>query len=406
MVFALEGIKIMETASAIAGPMAGRLLANWGADVVHIEHAERGDIARSAKGGIDSRGKMIESDIDYIMQNLNRNKRGMTLNPSKESGREIMYKLIETSDVFLSNFRPYELTKFGLEYKTLKTINPRLVYANVNGFGQKGPDKDLPGFEQTGFFARSGMLHTLQVPGASPPYIATGSGDNVASLCLALGIVTALFSREKTGRGQKVETSLFHAGIFTNATDLAGSLVTGKDRTMLERQDYANALLNLFETKDGRWLQLAIVTPDLYWSKLCRSTGHEALENDPRFETFEPRIENHVELFHILEETFRTKTLAEWKAPLTEAGLIWAPVSTLPEVTADPQARANDFFAPIDHPTYGRIEVVSNPVHLSETPAVEKMPSPEFGQHTEEVLLEHGFTWEDIQRFKESEAIA
>jgi len=404
MGLALEGIKVVETAMVYAGPMASRLLADWGADVIKIEHPVRGDIARSesAKRG----GKAIPSDINYRLETFNRNKRGITLDLSQDGGREIIYKLLEKADVFLSNYRPRELKKFKLEYDTLSQLNPRLIYANVTGYGSRGPDRDLPGYEFTSYFPRSGMLHLLQVPGTHPVQPPLGLGDNVAGLALACGIMTALFIRETTGVGQEVDVSLFHTGVYALSLDVAGSLVTGQDRQQVDRKDIANVLVNPYQTKDGRWLFLGVSQPDLYWSRFCRAIEREDLEHDPRFASFEPRIENHIALFHILEEVFLGKTLEEWKIHLNEAGLPWAPVQNLPEVTADLQARANDFFVSYDHPTYGRIEVVANPIKLSKAPSTARMPAPELGQHTEEVLLENGYTWEDIARFKEQGVIA
>lgn len=401
----LQGIKVIEAAAVLAGPMAGRLLADWGADVVHIEHPVRGDITRAQAAGRLG-GRIIPSDINYISENYNRNKRGMTLDLSHQSGREVMSRLLDDADIFLSNLRGRELKKFNLEYETLSHMYPRLVYANVTGYGKQGLDNDLPGYEHTGYFARSGMFHVLQVPGTHPLQVPLGLGDNVTGLALAYGIMAALFMRERTGKGQAVDVSLFRTGVFAISLDIAGALVTGQDRKQLDRQDVANATLNSYQTKDGRWLRLGLAQPDLYWAKLCRAVGREDLEHDPRFASFEPRVANHVDLFHILEEVFLSRTLKEWATPLTEAGIPWAPVQTLPEVTADPQARANDFFIGYDHPTHGRIEGVANPVTLSDTPEVVSMSSPEFGQHTEEILLEIGYSWEDIERFKEQGVIA
>jgi len=345
------------------------------------------------------------SDIDYRTQNHHRNKRGVAIDISQERGHGILYKLLEKADVFLSNFRPRELEKFQLEYDTLGKLNPRLISANLTGYGRKGPDKDLPGYESTSYFARSGMLHVMQVPGVSPLQNPVGLGDYITGLSFAYGIMLALFIRERTGIGQEVDVSLFQTGVFAISVDIAGALVTGQDRRMSERKDIANALMNSYPTKDGRWLRLAAAQPDLYWSRVCRAIEREELEHDPRFESDEPRVDNHVALFNILEETFLTKTLDEWKVTLTEAGLPWAPVQNLPEVIADPQARANDFFATIDHPTYGRMELVANPVKLNGTAAAVRMPAPELGQHTEEVLLEYGYTWDDIEQFKQQRII-
>jgi len=408
MTLALEGIKVVETASGMAGPMAGRLLADWGADVIHIEHPVRGDMSRDARRLVATRlgGRAIETDINYSTENHNCNKRGMTLDLSQELGQRIMHRLLEKADVFLANYRPRELKKFNLEYETLSRVNPRLIHADVTGYGKKGPDRDLPGYDFNAFWARSGVLHVLLTPEMIPPTTPMANGDRVAALALACGIVTALFARERTGEGQEVDTSIYQAGVFFNTNDVGGALVTGQDRRNVDREDLVNVLLNSFKTKDGRWLRLAINRPDLYWSRFCQGIGREDLEHDPRFESFASRAENHVALFKIVEETFLAKTLAEWKVRLTEAGLPWAPIQSLPEVISDPQARANEFFTAYDHPTYGRIEVVANPAKLSKTPATIRMPAPEFGQHTEEILVEHGYTWEDIAQFKEEGVIA
>jgi len=403
MGLALEGIRVVETAVVYAGPMAGRLLADWGADVIKVEHPIRGDLARSesAKRG----GKTIVSDINYRLENFNRNKRAITLDLSQDGGREIIYKLLENADVFLSNFRPRELEKFKLEYNTLSQLNPRLVYASVTGYGRKGPDRDLPGYEFTSFFPRSGMLHLFQLPNTPPVQPPLGLGDNVTAMALVSGIMAALFIREKTGVGQEVDVSLFQTGVHALSLHVAGSLVTGEDLRQVDRKDITNALVNPYQTKDKRWLFLGISQQDLYWSRFCQAIEREDLENDPRFASFEPRIENHVALFHIMEEVFLSKTLEEWKVRLTEADLPWSPVQNFPEVTADPQAKANDFFVSYDHPTYGHIGGVANPIQLSKAPATMRMPAPELGQHTEEVLLELSYSWDDIIRFKEQGVI-
>jgi crotonobetainyl-CoA:carnitine CoA-transferase CaiB-like acyl-CoA transferase len=404
MVGTLEGVRVMETASVYAGPMAGRILADWGADVIHIEHPVRGDIARSESA--KRVGKAIVGDVNYRMENFNRGKRGMTLDLSAEGGPDVLRRLLKTADVFISNFRPRELKRFGLEYDTLCRLNPGLICANVTGYGRKGPDKDLPGYEFTSYFPRSGMLHVLQAPGALPIQPPLGLGDNVAGLALALGIMTALFLRERTGEGQEVDVSLFQAGVHALSLDVAGALATGQDRRPVEREEYGNPLVAPYETGDGRWLFLGVSQPDPYWSSFCRAIGREELEDDPRFSSFEERIESHAALFHILEEAFRTRSLAEWKPRLDEAGLPWSPIQSLPEVAVDPQARANDFFATLEHPTYGSMEVVAGPVRLSKASTAPMRAAPELGQHTEEVLQEHGYTWGDIEGFKEQGVIA
>ena len=291
-------------------------------------------------------------------------------------------------------------------YETLSQLNPRLIVANITGFGKKGPDRDLPGYETTGYFARTGILHLLRVPGAVPPFPPMAIGDNATGMTLAFGILLALRMRDKTGMGQEVDTSLFHAGLFALAADVAGALVTGQGRDQVERKDLNNPLNTVYETKDGRWLMLGVTQPDLYWSRICQALGREDIEHDPRFELFEPRVKNHAALFPIVEEAFLSRTLEEWKPRLDKAGLVWAPIQDLTEVARDPQARDNDFFVAYDHPTHGRIEVVADPVKLGQVEPRVVSPAPEHGQHTEEVLLEHGYTWDDIARFKDQGLIA
>lgn len=404
MTVGLEGIKVVEMAQVAAGPMAGRLLADWGAEVIHIEHPVRGDIYRSQSAGHRG-GRAIVSDINYNIENYNRNKKSISLDMSQEGGKQIIYKLLEKADVFLNNLRPRELIKFNLDYDTLSQINSKLICANVSGYGKKGPDKDTPGYEYTGYFARSGIHHVLRPPGSAPVQTPIGFGDNVVGLALAYGITTALLIRERTGVGQEVDVSLYHTGVYAISGDISGSLVSGQDRQTIERKDVNNVLVNSYQTKDERWMQFGMAQPDPYWSRFCQAIGRDDVEHDPRFAIFQARVDNRAALFNILEEVFRSKTLAEWKPRLDEAGIPWAPVQSLTEVTSDPQAKANDFFVAYDHPSYGRIEGVANPVKLSKTPMIAQ-PAPEFSQHTEEVLLEHGFTWEDISQFKEQGIIA
>jgi crotonobetainyl-CoA:carnitine CoA-transferase CaiB-like acyl-CoA transferase len=410
MSFTLEDIKVIEIAGAAAVPMAGRLLADWGADVIRIEHPATGDAMRHVQasaalaGTMGSGGATIAlSDIPYEALNYHRGKRSLTVDLSQERGQEIIHRLLETADVLLSNKRPYEMAKWRLEYDTLSQLNPRLICASMNGYGQKGADRNAPGYDIIAAWARTGAQDLVQAAGFRPAFI-----DNMGGMSLACGIMTALFVRERTGTGQEVCLSLFQTGVFQISYDVAGALVTGENYDEWgahSREDLPNALALPYQTKDGRTLRLCLLQPDLYWSKFCRGIGREDLEHDPRFASFVPRIENHVDLLHILDEVFLSKTLDEWRPRLNEAGIPWSPVQTLQELVNDPQARANDFFVPLDHPTYGRIEVVANPIKLSKTPATVKV-APEFSQHTEEVLLEYGYSWDDIEQLKQGKVIA
>ena len=425
MALALEGIRVVDVSQVAAAPMAARHLADFGADVIHIEHPVRGDSFRAYQAGQGGTGG-VPSDINYTWENCNRNKRSVTLDISQESGREIIYRLLAKADVFVSNLRPFEVEEFKLEYRTLRKLNPRLVYATVTAYGKDGPERNEPGYDATAYWARAGLPYALSMPGIPCANFRTAIGDNVAALALFSGIMTALYARERTGVGQQVDVALFQTGVYVLSVDIAGALVTGKDYADWTEQpplemlaeaiaatariaafyktQTLNPLATGYMTKDWRVILIIALQPDRYWAKFCQAIERPDLQNDPRFNSLQARAENREVLYPILDEVFLSKTLEEWKSRL--AGIPFALIQNLVEVINDPEARANHYFVPIDHPTYGRIEVVANPINLSETPATLRMSAPEFGQHTEEVLLELGYTWEDIVQLKEQRIIA
>jgi crotonobetainyl-CoA:carnitine CoA-transferase CaiB-like acyl-CoA transferase len=405
---ALDGIRVVQTAAAAAGPMASRFLADWGADVICVEYtARRAQLAQRRANPQMTGRRAIVSDIDFNSQNMNRNKRSLTLNLSTDAGREILYKLLTKSDVLLSNFRPRELEKFKLEYETLSKLNPRLICAHLTGYGRKGPDSDAPGYGPIAGDARAGLLHVLLAPGNEPAQLPVSFTDFLTGLSLALGIMTALFVRDKTGVGQEVDVSLFNTMVWAMSNDIAGTLVTGQDRQAVSRRDRANPLMNTYRTKDGRWLYLVgLETNQTYWSRFCQAINRSDLEHDPRFESPVTRmVDNQAALFDILESVFATKTLDEWRQAFAGAVFPWAPLQNLPEVVKDPQARANDFFVPLDHPIYGRMEVLASPIKLSKTPATIRTPAPESGQHTEDILGELGYSHLEIEQLKTENVI-
>ena len=316
-----------------------------------------------------------------------------------------MCRLLRKADVFLSNFRPRELEKFGLEYGDLCQINPRLICGTLTGFGRKGPDQNEPGFGPTAGDSRSGLLHVLQSPGTDPVQMPIAYADFLTGLTLAYGIMTALLIRERTGVAQEVDASLYNSVTWALTSDIAGTLVTGKDRQGTARRDRGTPLMNAYRTSDGRWLYLMMARRDAFWAKFCRALGREELAADRRFAGREMSAEDAKSLFDILEEVFVTRPLGEWKPLLTEVGFPWAPVQSLPEVMNDPQAKANDFFAPLDHPIHGHMQVIANPAKLSKTREQKKRPAPEFNENTEEILLEIGFSPEEIRRLREQKVI-
>ena len=412
----LDGIKVVEVTTMAAAPMAARLLADWGADVIHIEHPQTGDPWRTWIKKPD--GSLYPPEVSYhYWEHYNRNKRSLSLDVSQDRGREILYRLLEQADVFITNRRPAELRRFKLDYPPLKKLNERLIYASLTGFGKKGPEKDAPGHDTVGFWARSGFMYLLQQAGSAPPspgYRTVAAGDTLTGVAMALGIAVALLARQKTGKGQQVDVSLLNMGIFANVPAVMSlgpikEALGGKRAytEMLRRERHeVSPLFICYETRDKRWLQLSLAPPEPYWAEFCRAIGLEELGADSRFNSAEARTENKGRLFNILEEVFRTRTLAQWKSVLKKTSLIWSPIQRPDEAAKDPQARANGVFVPYEHPDLGRMKVVANPVRLSRTPAAIRKPAPEFSQHTEEILLELGYSWTDIEKLKQDKVIA
>jgi len=426
MALALEGIKVVDVSQVAAAPMAARHLADFGADVIHVEHPVRGDSFRVYQAGQGTGTTGVPSEINYHWENSNRNKRSLTLDLSQKAGQEVIHRLLREADVFVSNLRAFELEKYQLEYDTLKRLNPRLVYGVLTAFGTRGPEKNEPGYDATAYWARAGLPYALSLPGVPCPGFRTAIGDNVAALALFSGIMTALYNREKTGEGQAVDIALFQTGVYVLGYDIAGALVTGKDYadwrqeppqekvmaaltanteiTTFYKVQSPNPLASGYITQDARVIVLVALQPDRYWAKLCKVIERQDLVDDPRFNSTAARAANREELYRILGEAFLSKPLEEWKPRLV--GMPYACYQNLKEVVSDPQARASDYFVPVEHPIHGRMEMIASPIHLSRTPATIRRTAPEFGQHTEEVLLDLGYSWEDISRLKEGGVIA
>jgi crotonobetainyl-CoA:carnitine CoA-transferase CaiB-like acyl-CoA transferase len=426
MKMALDGIKVIDLSQVAAVPVAARHLADFGADVIHIENPATGDSWRSYQAGQGPGNNGVPCNFNYNWENFNRNKRSATVNVAGKEGQDIIYTMVKQADVFTTNMRPFELEKFRLTYGDLKPLNRRLVYASATGFGKKGPERDAPAYDITAYWTRSGFPYMLTIAGLSGPSFRPAMGDNVVGMSLAFGIMTALYVREKTGEGQEVDVSLMHTGIYQLGFDVAGALITGLDykdwrhdpplEMVAKVQEAAlpimafhsqylmNPLASGYVSKDGQHILFMMLQPDRYWPRFCRAIGIPQYIDDPRFNTFDARYNNRAALVEIIGKAIVSKTLDEWKPFLKD--IPYGARKTLQEAINDPQAEANNFFVSYEHPQRGMIRMVASPVNLSDTPATYRMPAPEFGQHTEEVLLEYGYRWEDIARFKELNVIA
>lgn len=400
MITAMEGVKVIETGGAAAMPLAGMLMASWGAEVIHVEPPGEGDLARMMSHRLSAWTQY--SEINYIWEHLDRNKKSICINLRTAEGQAVIKKLCEGADVFLNNFRPYEMEKFDLTYETVSKINPKIIYANLTGYGTRGPEKNAGGYDSVAFWARSGVMDLMHDEDSAPNISRSAYGDSIASLSLFGGIMAALYLRERTGVGQMVETSLYNTAVWVLGLDIAGCLITGRDALRPQRKTMSNPIRNLYPTKDKRWIMLGMTNAQHYWPEFCEAIERPDLQDHPKFATFDDRQENCAELIKIIEGIFLSKTYRQWVETLKKYKLVWSPVTTPLEVIGDEQAIANDFFLDWEHPKYGKIKVLDSPVKLSKTPAQIKSKAPELGEHTGEILKQLGYTDVEISRMKDS----
>jgi formyl-CoA transferase len=399
----LKGIKVVEVGAAVAMPLVGMLMGSWGAEVVHVEPPDRGDMQRLMSQRLSSWTQ--PSEINYLWEHVDRNKKSIGVNLGSPEGQQIIQKLCADADVFLNNLRPYEMDKFNLTYEALSAQNPRLIYANLTGYGLRGPEKNAGGYDSVAFWARSGVMELMHDLDTAPNISRSGYGDSISSLSLLAGVMSALFIRERTGVAQQVEVSLYNTATWVLGADISGCLVTGKDAMRPQRKTMGNPIRNHYPTSDNRWIMLGMTNAQTYWPEFCRMINHPEWENDSRFATFKARETNAAELIRLIEEIFRTRTYAEWVEILGKHKLVWSPVCTPLEVTHDPQAIANEFFVEMDLPGQQKIKVLNNPIKLSKTPADIRCRAPELGEHTAELLAKLGYAPEDVARMKQAGVI-
>lgn len=393
----LEGVKVVEISMFQQGPVAGMRLGDLGADVIKIE-AKTGDPGRGfmkiigAMAGLKGR--------NYYFEHNNRNKRGIVLDLKSPKGVEVLLKLVDAADVFLNNMSIGAPVKMGIGPDVLLARNPRLIYAQASGWGRKGPEAQELSFDYTGI-ARSGLMMACGERGAPPTQILPGIGDELGGLMCAWGITAALYGREKTGRGQVVDTSLMGSVIAALAFVLAPACMLGQEFPREIRAQAGNPVYSHYQCQDGKWIVIAHLAPDRYWPNICRALGIEDLRDDPRFNSVEARSKNAKAIVAIMDQRFATKTREEWMKILKEEGCIFTPIQSLTEVTNDPQAMANHYFIETDHPEWGKLKVAGFPWDFSETPASWRRQAPGFGQHTDEILTELGYTGDDIRMLRE-----
>ncbi|MFC1900047.1 CaiB/BaiF CoA transferase family protein [Chloroflexota bacterium] len=402
---ALDGIRVIDCGVVQLGPTAGTLLGDLGADVIKVEPPVTGEMGRGIEIFATAASRIQTGGSHFEV--WNRNKRGMTIDLSKEQGRELFYRLIATADVMLNNWRKGVAENLKVDYETLLKHNPKLIYAYASPWGLKGAESEEQAMDFVAI-ARSGMAYQAGEPDDPPVIFISGYADTTAGMTLVQAILAALYHREKTGEGQRVDVSLL------------GSMVAGLERLPVntrahsgmemprrDRKKMGNPLWNYYKCGDEKWIALAMLAADKYWSDFCKAMSIEQYENDPKYKDIEVRsqVQNSESLIKMLDEIFLAKPQDEWVKIFREHKLICTPIQTISDLLTDPQVLENKYIMDYDHPAYGMIKTVGFPWDFSETPPDLRLPAPQLGQHTEEVMLELGYTWDDISKLKDQEAI-
>jgi crotonobetainyl-CoA:carnitine CoA-transferase CaiB-like acyl-CoA transferase len=402
----LAGVKILEVAQFWFVPSAGAVLADWGADVVKIEHPERGDAQR----GLASAGLAVEiGGVDFLVQQPNRGKRSVGLDLAKPAGRELLYRLAERSDVFLTNFLPQARRRLEIDVEHVRARNPRIIYVRGSGYGDKGAEREKGGYDASAFWTRGGVAAALTPPGVGTPIGQRPAfGDGIGGLTIAGGIAAALYRRERTGEPSVLDVSLLGTAMWVLSPDVVAAALIGQGGEgglpRMGREAAPNPLVNYYRTRDGRWLILLMLQPDRYWEDLCERLGRPDLARDPRFADGRARFANREECIRTLDALFAARRLDEWRVAFADMEGPWAPMQTPGELARDAQALANGYIQEVDGGRRGRFPLVASPVVFDgAAPALER--APEMGEHTDEVLLELGVSWDELLAHKAAGAV-
>ncbi|MCX4579071.1 CoA transferase [Streptomyces sp. NBC_01571] len=378
------GLKVLDASSFIAGPAAATMLSDFGADVIKIEPPGMGDPQRR----LSSVPPSPRAQANYGWHLANRNKRGMVIDLKSPAAVEVLERLVRWADVVITNFPHGTREKLHLGYEEVAGWNPKVVYADITGFGDAGPDARQPGFDLTAYWSRSGLLASTRDAGAPPTVPVWGSGDYTTAIALYAAITTALYRRERTGQGADVGTSLLATGVWATGTLVAGALAGGTPFELHDRNVPVNALTNPYRTADGRWFMLA--TSSVHWPALARAIGRPELRADPRFADIQGSAKNAAALSELLEAAFSARPFAHWQEVLTRERITVGLIQTPEEAAQDPQLRENDVVVPLEGVS-GLDYTVSSPVNLRGVPKAPARRAPDLGEHNDEILDELGF---------------
>lgn len=399
----LEGIRVVEVAAWTFVPISGAVLAEWGADVIKIEHPASGDPQR----GLVSSGLIPgDSGVNFMFEVPNRGKRSVGLDLSSAEGRELLYRLVETADVFVTNHLPDVRARLGIDLDDIRARNPDVIYVRGSAAGQRGPESGRGGFDGASYWARGGLAMTFKEASAEWPVDQRPAfGDVLGGLTIAGGIAAALVRRERTGTPSVVDVSLLAMGLWSLAPEVTSAkLYEGVEIPSFDRDSTPNPLVGTYPTQDGRFVTIVLLQSDRYWPDLCAHLERPDLLEDPRFVDAAARYEHRRECIQVLREVFRTRTYAAWCERLGTLAGVWAPLQTPLEVHDDPQVVANGYLETLTTSTGADFTLPANPVQFDETPPAVR-GAPEHGEHTDEVLLELGLTYDEIIEHKVTGAV-
>ena len=387
-----DGLKVIDCASFIAGPAAATVMSDFGAGVIKIEPPGAGDPYR--RRATPSMGPGLKSNPGFELDG--RNKRSLALDLRSQAGQAVLRRLVTQADVFITNYPPPVRRRLGVTYEELAPLNDRLIYASFSGYGEAGPEADKPGFDATAWWARTGLMHLARAgEAATPARSLPGMGDHPSAMATYGAIVTALYQRERTGKGSYVGSSLLANGLWANGCSVQAALCGEKVVPQPPRERGLNALRVHYRCRDDRWLLLSIAADDWRWDKFKECLGAGALD-EPRLATAASREAHAHELIAILDDVFATKDQAEWRAILDAAGLIFGIVADMDEIADDPQIRASEALVPF---TDGAL-TVNSPLWIKGQEKVKPRRAPAVGEHSDRVLREAGFPEAEIERLR------
>ena len=385
-----SGLKVVDLASFIAGPSAAVILSDFGADVIKVEPPS-GELWRRAHNV----PPQPAADDAYPWHLANRNKRGMALDLKSPNAQQVLEKLVKWADVLIVNTPHPARARLKLEYEDVVAWNPRLIYADITGFGDNGPDADLPGFDITSYWARSGLLSMTRDAGAPPTWPVAGSGDNATAVGLYSAIVTALYRRERTGEGARVTTSLLAGGIWSASVSIQAALCGAKFFGLHDRKNPANAAMNVYRAADDTWFVLVVTSDKL--EAVAKAIGRPDLMTDPRFSDPVKLVENMLQLTSILDEVFGAQPMEYWYKVFQGVHVTFGAVRDPQEVINDPQLHANDIIVPLEGAGGKLTSTISSPLQVHGVNKVSAKRAPEIGEHSEEILRQLGFSDAEIE---------